>query len=283
MNVGLKILFVVIIIVLVIIILLALLLIIPFRYLISLIYNDGEISFDFKYSVITFNVFIALKSKIKYYLKALGITIFDSDSKKNKDKVSSKDKNDKVILNEASLKPSLADTDFLQDKSISEELRASDEDAKKLLKSAKKIEKEQLEDLVKTGSIDDKSIRQKIDLFIDNLHNIIPPDMKYVLKKVSAETLSLIKKLSPTDVDVDISYGSDNPYLVGLSFAILAPAIAITDGDINAKPSFNKDGVSAKIELARRVPLITIVIPVVRLLLDKKFRNIVFSKKPLEK
>ena len=103
--------------------------------------------------------------------------------------------------------------------------------------------------------------------------------MKYVLKKVSDEVFKLIKKLSPTDVDVDISYGSSDPYMVGISYAILAPLISITGGDINARPEFGTDEIKAKLELARRVPLITIVIPVLRLLLDKKFRNIVLNKK----
>lgn len=285
MNIGLKILLIVGIVILVIIILIVLLFVIPFRYLISLSYGDNEISFDFKYSIVTFNAFIALKSKVKYYLKILGITIFDSDDKKKdagKGKSDDKKKNKKVKadINETlTTTKRLTDTDFMRDKSIDEEVRASNEDAKELLKSAKKFEKKQLEEIIKSGEIGNKGLKTKVDSFIDGLQNIIPPDMKYVLKKVSDEVFKLLKKLSPSDVDVDISYGSSDPYMLGIGFAVLAPIISLTGGDINAKPKFGSDEIEAKIELARRVPLIAIVMPVVRLLLDKKFRNIVFSKK----
>ncbi|MBO4667486.1 MAG: hypothetical protein J5666_05100 [Bacilli bacterium] len=271
MSIFLKILSIVLIVILIIIILLALLLILPFKYLISLSYSDKEFTFDFKYSVVSFNTLITLKPPIKYYLKIFGITIFDSENKKE-----GKTKKEKVDKKEARR---ISDTDFLRDKSISEDLRASDKDARELLNSAKKFEKAQLEEIIRSGDIDKQGVKQKVDSFIDKLHNIIPPDMKYVLKKVSDEVFKLIKKLSPTDVDVDISYGSSDPYMVGISYAILAPLISITGGDINARPEFGTDEIKAKLELARRVPLITIVIPVLRLLLDKKFRNIVLNKK----
>ena len=278
MNIGIKILLIVGIIILVIIVLLVLLIIVPFRYLISFSYIDNELSFNFKYSIVTFNTLIAFKSKIKYYLKIFGRTIFDSDDKKKEGK-EKKSKKAKAAVNKTSIVKGVADTDFMRDKSIDEEVRASNEDAKELLKSAKKFEKKQLEEIIKAGDIEKKGLKSKIDSFIDGLKNIIPPDMKYVLKKVSDEIFKLLKKLAPTDVDVDISYGSSDPYVVGLSYAVLAPLISITDGDINAKPKFGTGEIGAHIELARRVPLITIVIPVVRLLLDKKFRNIVLSKK----
>ena len=285
MNIGLKILLIVGIVLLVVIILIVLLFIAPFKYLISLSYGDNEISFDFKYSVVTFNAFIAFKSKVKYYLKILGITLFDSEDKKKdtgKGKGADKKKNKKAKAdtNETlTTTKRLTDTDFMRDKSIDEEVRASNEDAKELLKSAKKFEKKQLEEIIKSGDIGNKGLKTKIDSFIDGLQNIIPPDMKYVLKKVSDEVFKLLKKLSPSDVDVDISYGSSDPYMLGIGFAVLAPLISLTGGDINAKPKFGSDEVSAHIRLARRVSIITIVIPVVRLLLDKKFRSIVFSKK----
>lgn len=285
MNIGLKILLIVGIVLLVIIILLVLLFVIPFRYLIRFSYGDNEISFDFKYSIVTFNAFIALKSKVKYYLKIFGITLFDSEDKKKdtgKGKGADKKKNKKVKAdtNETlTTTKRLTDTDFMRDKSIDEEVRASNEDAKELLKSAKKFEKKQLEEIIKSGDIGNKGLKTKVDSFIDGLQNIILPDMKYVLKKVSDEVFKLLKKLSPSDVDVDILYGSNDPYMLGIGFAVLAPLISLTGGDINAKPKFGSDEVSAHIELSRRVPLITIVIPVVRLLIDKKFRSIVFSKK----
>lgn len=267
MSIGLKILFIVGIIILVIAVLLIFLLVVPFRYIINLSYGDDEISFDFKYSVITFNAFVAFKSNVKYYLKILGMTIFDSDSKK---KENGKDKN---------VQKKFVDTEFMRDKSINEEMRASNEDAHELLKSAKKFEKKQLEDVIKSGAIEKDEYKSKVDSFIDRLHNIIPSDMKYVLKKVSDEVFKLLKKLAPADVDIDVSYGSNDPYMVGLSYAIFAPLISITGSDISATPKFGSDEISVYIELVRRVPLITIVIPVVRLLIDKRFRNIVFSKR----
>lgn len=278
MNIGFKILFIVGLIILIIIIILVLLFIVPFRYLIKLLYVDNELSFDFKYSVVTFNAFISFKSKLKYYLKILGITIFDSDSAKETDN-KKKTKKDKAIVKNTTVTQSLNDTDFLKDKSINEDLRASREDARELLKTAKRFEKEELKELIKSGgNVEKIDFKTKIDSFIDGLQNIIPPEMKYVLKKVSDEVFKLLKKLAPSDVDIDISYGSSDPYMLGLSYAVLAPVISLTGGDVNVKPKFGRDEISAKVELARRVPLITIVIPVVRLLLDKKFRNIVFSK-----
>lgn len=265
---------------LVIIVLLILLLIVPFRYLISVSYNNSEISFDFKYFIITFNAFIALKSKIKYYLKIFGVTVFDSDNdKKDKSLSKKKNKSDKSVADEANVIRSLTDTDFMNDKSINEKVRASREEAKELLKSAKKFEKEQLEKMVKSSTIESKRLEKRVDSFIEGLTNIIPPDMKYVLKKTSTEVFKLIKKLAPIDVSVDISYGSSDPYMMGVSYAVLAPLISITGGDINAKPKFGSEEIKADVKLARNVPLITIVIPVVRLILDKKFRNIVFAKK----
>lgn len=282
MSIVIKILSIVGIVILVIIVILILLLIVPFCYFISVSYNNSEISFDFKYFIITFNAFIALKSKIKYYLKIFGVTVFDSDNdKKDKDKSLNKKKikSDKSIANEANVIRSLSDTDFMNDKSINEKVRASREEAKKLLKSAKKFEKEQLEKMVKSSTIESKRLEKKVDSFIEGLTNIIPPDMKYVLKKTSTEVFKLIKKLAPIDVNVDISYGSSDPYMMGVSYAVLAPLISITGGDINAKPKFGSEEIKADVKLARNVPLITIAIPVVRLILDKKFRNIVFAKK----
>ena len=92
----------------------------------------------------------------------------------------------------------------------------------------------------------------------------------------------LPKSILPKKYELNIKYGISDPYTYGISYAILAPLTGILDENLKVDPTFGKNNFESELNASKRVPLYKIIEPALKLLLDKKFRSIVFNKNDLD-
>lgn len=270
MNIFLKILCIIAIILIVIIVLFFLLLLIPFPYFLSVNYDERKIDLKFRYLVINIFGFIDFSKPIKYRLQMLKKVLFDSEvrSEKKEKKTDSKDKK----INQEINSTSISDTDFIKDKNLTKEISDTKAAAKDLLLAAKKYEKSM--DKVESK----KSLKASFDNLLSKLKNLIPYDMIYVIKKISDEVLNIIDIIKPRNYSFDITYGLGDPYMTGIAYSFLAPFMAVTDGKLDANLDFKDTNFKSDLRIRGNIILFRFVFIAIRLILDKRFRSIVFNK-----
>ena len=256
MDILLKILSTIGIVLIIILIIIVLLLVYPYKYTLNINYGDRTLVVDFKYFIIKFYLTIGFSLPVSYSLKIFSKAIFDSNIDNEKNAV----KNE----NEDS---SFEDTHKVDNLSIKEKVEDGDKAIKELLIDAKNLNDKQNKEYDETHG--------KVNTVIDKLDGIIPRDMIYLLKKVLKELRVLLYRLSPKNYNIDISYGIKDPYMMGLSYAVLAPVMAMNDGKMTVKPKFLNDEFGATLKAERRFPLCFLLMPVLRLLIDKRIRKII--------
>lgn len=253
---------VIIILIAILLVVLLLILILPFKYRLSLRYKDDLLTVSFLYMILHFDLSLGLKSPVTYKMTVMNKKLFDSEKSNNAAIKENDTGEEKTTENN--------EYNFESSEPLKEDVKKSKELAKDLFIDAKKLEEKQKKDY--------KALNDKVDTFIDKVDSFIPHDMIYVVKKIVAELKRLIGKIAPNKVIVDVTYGIKDPYMMGVTYASLVPLIAASDGDISVYPKFLTDEFEGVVKLSKRVPIITIAFPVIRLLLDKRFREVVFKK-----
>ena len=282
MTIILKILSVLLIIILVILLLVLILILFPFKYVFVSTYKGRELVIDLKYIIFNFNFYFKIPSSIKCKLLIFNKNLFENrktkndtseneikKAKKSKDKIAKKEHSDATVANDKNIKNNIEDSDKI---------------IKDLFVSAKKYEKIDRTTKVENENENANAISKetksadKVGTLLDKLKSFIPYDTLYVIRKIYEEIQLLPKKILPKKSDVKVNYGIRDPYIYGISYAILAPFIGISDEKLLLKPNFGKNGFSSELTASKRVPLVIFIKPIVKLFFDKKFMKIVLDK-----
>lgn len=272
MGIVIKILSMLLIIILVLLIIILVIFLYPFKYILDIRYDDKALKLSFKYFLISFLLKIEFNVPIEYRLKILSKTIFagkkDIDAMKKIDKKSGEaiietkiDSESKdIISNEVLVKETKGNT-----------LKENDNVVKDLFVSAKKAENRQ--------GIDSDSEKKSIESTIEKIKDFIPEDLTYIISLILDNISLILRRVRPREYKVDLSYGIRDPYIMGLTCAIVTPLKALSDSNMNIEPHFMEDSFTGHICAKSRVSAFLAIKPVLNILLDKKFRAVAFKKK----
>lgn len=256
MEILLTILFILLKVIIGILVLLVIILLLPFKYTFDASYIDKELNIYLKYIIFPLHVYANTNNKLEFKGTLWKKVLFES-----KKEVKTIEKN------------SIGDTDFIVDKYIEESIEETDKDAKRLFLRAKKYEK----DLKSKNKSKDKAKKEKVS-FTTKLKRFMPSNIIYVIRLVFREGFKISNRLKPTKMDVSIKLGYDNPFKTGLVLAALGPISVFRSLGFNIGGCFNKSIFEGTIHATRRICLIYVLMPAIRVLLDKRFRSIAFKK-----
>lgn len=246
----------------------------PFEYVAELSFtNEDKFDLKFKYIIFKIKGFLVYKPKVFYEFKLWDKVIAKSDE-----------------IDEKKENNSIEETDFIENENLSSEILDSKVVIKDLFKSAKALEKKKVSELKETQKQDvikekeyeiaeNERKKEKANTVIDKFKGIFKSDEIYVIKLVVNEGIDALKVISPDKVNVKIKYGSNDPYLTGVIFSIAAPIYSILGDDLNLKINSDKEFVESYMTLNGHPRLYKIVGSIFKLLLDKKFRKVIFKKK----
>ena len=268
---ALKIILIVIVVIIVIIFaIILLLLFIPFEYLLNVNYiEDRKVDINLSYIIFKIKGFLILSPKTSYELKLW-----------NKILISSEKKDDGEEKNN-----SIEDTGFIENEDLSKSVEESKSVIKDLFASANRLEKKKKEEndalLEKNeeNSIQLEEKKEKAFGIIDKFKNIFKRDEIYVAKRIVSEAISAIGILKPDKMNVDIKYGSKEPYAMGLLFSIVAPLYSFFGEKLKLKQNSNSNLTEGHIDIIGHPQLYKLVAPIFKLLSDKKVRTILFKNK----
>lgn len=173
---------------------------------------------------------------------------------------------------------SIGDTEFINDKSINQELYESKKNIKKLFKSSIKLNE-------RINKNKDYSIAEKTELslksenIIDELKNIIPSSKIYAIKKIIKECIYSLNVIKPNKCKLNIHYGNEEPFVVGVASAIVAPLYSLLGKDIAFRANFDSNKIYGKIVFTGRPILARLIAPIFRIMTDKKIKKSISSKK----
>ena len=293
MQILSKILIVLAVLILILIVIILILILIPFRYNIEIVYDSNKLNIDAKYIIFKVAGYINFKFPVEYEVKLWNKILVDSNKSKEEEKE----------------EESISDTDFIKDKNLEKDIDTSDKVIKDLFISAKKQEEvisneennlsaddrkidiEEKEKKVADSKENKKSVsitkreREKVKTnneLINRLFKLIERFMgeekSYVIELITNKVILLINKIKPKNIKTEISYGFDDAYNTGILSAIFAPIASITKGKFNLFPNFKQNGFKAETKITGSIIILSIVKAAIEILLDKKFRIIVFSK-----
>lgn len=255
----------------------------PFEYVIDLSFtNDDKLDLKFKYIIFKIKGFLIYKPEVSYEFKLWNKVIVKNDKG---DKSDEEIEDDDIEENN-----SIEETDFIKNDNLSSEIKDSKTAIKELFKSAKAFEKKKVEEIKKTEEIDKEKDKEQEKIenakkkenaanVIDKFKGIFKSDELYVIKLVVNEAIDVLKAIRPDKINVRIKYGSSDPYITGVLFSIAAPIYSMMGDNLNLKINADKDFVESYMTLIGHPRIYKIVGSILRLLINKKFRKVVFKKK----
>ncbi len=292
MNIISIILIVLGIIIAIILVIILILLFFPFEYVLDLSFaKDEKLELKFKYIIFKLTGFLIYKPKVTYEFK-----LWDKVLAKKDDETEDNEEIEEAIADEETeVEDTVEDNsiekdDFIENKNLSSEISESKTVIKDLFKSAKALEKKKALELKETEELDEakekeqeiienaKKKEKAIDV-IDKFKGIFKSDELYVIKLVVNEGIDALKAIKPDKINVKIKYGSSDPYLTGVLFSIAAPIYSIMGDDLNLKINADKDFIESYMTLVGHPRLYKLVGSILRLLMNKKFKKVVFKKK----
>lgn len=250
----------------IILVIILVLLFYPFEYVMDLSFaNDEKLDLKLKYIIFKIKGFLIYKPEVSYEFKLWNKVLATSDKEEEEEEVDESE--------------SIEETDFIENKNLDSEISDSKSVIKDLFRSAKALEKKKVDEIKETKKLDLTKQKEKAYSAIDKFKGIFKSDEIYVIKLVAGEAIDAIKAISPDKVNAKIKYGSSDPYVTGVLFSIAAPIYSIIGDDLNLKLNEDKDYIEAKMKLVGHPRLYKLVGAILRLLLNKKFRKVVFKKK----
>ena len=174
---------------------------------------------------------------------------------------------------------SIEEDNIIENKNVRIEISESKTVIKDLFKSANSLEKKKISELKESENLDSTKVKEKANSVIDKFKGIFKSDELYVIKLVVNEGINALKIINPDKVNVKIKYGSSDPYFTGLLFSIAAPIYSIMGDDLNLKINSDKDFTESFMTLVGHPRLYKLMGSILRLLMNKKFRKVVFKKK----
>ncbi len=288
MNIISIILIVLGIIIAIILVIILILLFFPFEYVIDLSFaKDERLELKFKYIIFKLTGFLIYKPKVTYEFK-----LWDKVLAKKDEETEDNEEIEEAIADEETEVEdnSIEKDDFIENKNLSSEISESKTVIKDLFKSAKALEKKKALELKETEKLDEAKEKEQEIIenakkkekaigVIDKFKGIFKSDELYVIKLVVNEGIDALKAIKPDKINVKIKYGSSDPYLTGVLFSIAAPIYSIMGDDLNLKINADKDFIESYMTLIGHPRLYKLVGFILRLLMNKKFKKVVFKKK----
>lgn len=250
-----------------IIVLFLIFIILPLRYVLVANCKDSKLTCDFRYTFFYFDFFVDFKDmkNVKYKAKIFGKVIADSENKK-KEKFA-KDEDEKIDLKK-----------FFKNKNLDKEINTSDEVFLNLFKRSKEYEKE-IETTEKKEERERVELKERISRFVDNYKKVLPLSMIDLAKLISREVVDYAPYILPKKLKANVNVGLNEPSNTGLLLAFLAPLYAGFGDSIDISPDFTKMKLDGGLTLEGRPQIIFMIIPIIHLFLNKRFREIVLSKR----
>lgn len=270
----------------IVLVIILVILLVPFEYLLDINYiEDNRVDINLKYIIFKLKGFLVFNPETSYELKLWNKILLSSEDDDEEDD-----------------EDSIEDTDFIETEDLSEEVKESKATIKDLFVSAKRLEekkrKEEIEEDDDDDEIDDdldeddiedteievtdKSLektKEKTFGIIDKFKNIFKGDEFYVIKKTANEAIGALSILKPDKINVDVKYGNKDPYAMGLLFSIAAPIYSFLGKKLKLKQNKSSNLTEGHIDITGHPQLYKLLAPILRLLLDKKFRKVVFKKR----
>ena len=265
----------------IILVIILILLFFPFEYVLDLSFaNDEKLELKFKYIIFKITGFLIYKPEVSYEFKLWNKVLAKKDEETEGDEEVEEDIDDEEIEDEDVAKDnSIEEDDFIENKNLRSEISESKTVIKDLFKSAKALEKKKVSELKESENSDTTKIKEKATNVIDKFKGIFKSDELYVIKLVVNEGINALKTIRPDKINVKIKYGSKDPYLTGLLFSIAAPVYSIMGDGLKLKINGDKDFTESFMILVGHPRLYKLMGSILRLLLNKKFRNVAFKKK----
>ena len=262
----------------IILVIILILLFFPFEYVLDLSFaNDEKLELKFKYIIFKITSFLIYKPEVSYEFKLWNKVLAKKEEETEDDE---EDIDDEEIEDEDVTKDnSIEEDDFIENKNLRSEISESKTVIKDLFKSAKSLEKKKISELKESENLDSTKVKEKANSVIDKFKGIFKSDELYVIKLVVNEGINALKIINPDKVNVKIKYGSSDPYFTGLLFSIAAPIYSIMGDDLNLKINSDKDFTESFMTLVGHPRLYKLMGSILRLLMNKKFRKVVFKKK----
>jgi hypothetical protein len=110
--------------------------------------------------------------------------------------------------------------------------------------------------------------KQWIKVFLDN------EDNRKTLRLLKRQGFRLVRHVFPHRLRGEIRFGFDDPYTTGQILTWISPFYGLYAGKINLIPVFEEKALDGELSLKGRIRLGTILILVVRVLLNKNFRRL---------
>ena len=267
------------------------LLFIPFKYNLNCIYkNEDRLELDLKFIFIRITGYLVYTPELDFELKLWNKVIL-------KKKSDDEDDEDEEEEN------SIADTDFIENKDLEDDVEESKSAIRNLFASAKKMkakkeEEYELEeddddefdeDIDDEEDDDDDEIdeikkdkeekKKKAFNLIDKFKNLLDNDIIYVIKRVTSEGINVLNVIKPSKYKVTIKKGTKDPYAMGMTLAIAAPLYAFMGDDLKVVKNSESAFTWSCVYMTGTPRLYKLIPPIFRLLKDKRFRGIVFKKK----
>lgn len=242
----------------------------PFRYMFKVCYEDKLFTVKFSYLIVCFDFVADFGDNFRYKFTFMNKIILDSKNKKaNK------------TLKEEKIKEN-----FFENNNLDKEITNDKLIIKSLKNDVIRCEKEIIDNIDSNtfpGENKKKNVVDKtLDIFnpfFDLIKKVFSEDFSYVVKLMFKEAIIFLKYIKPKKMKFDNEFGFDEPYYVGKILSYMAPLYAIYGDNIKVKPHFDKNMLKFKLSLIGHPQGIFILLPVLNLFLDKKFREIFLKKK----
>ena len=223
--------------------------------------------------------FISIKvwfeeNKTRYFLKVLGIRVFDSEKKVEETKAVEPD-DEKTQNNEKQNKETL-DEETKNEEIQALETKPDDEKAREKTGKAKsKVKRDTKRKTVKDFIEKLKKIRDKKNEYVSFLST---RESRQAIKRIKEILFNLFRHILPKKISGNVSYGFTEPDITGKSFGILMMLFNGRLSDINIDPQFNdveKIFVSGDVKFKGRIRLVVILKTAVKLYRTKRLREFI--------
>ena len=262
-----------------------LILLIPFKYNLNCIYkNEDRLELDLKFIFFRITGYLVYTPELDFELKLWNKVILKKKSDDEEDEDEEEDN-------------SIADTDFIENKDLEDDVKESKSAIRDLFASAKKMKAKKEEEYeLELDEEDDEDIdegddeiddikkekeekEKKAFNLIDKFKNLLDNDIIYVIKRVTSEGINVLNVIKPSKYKVTIKKGTKDPYVMGMTLAIAAPLYAFMGDDLKVVKNSESAFTWSCVYMTGTPQLYKLIPPIFRLLKDKRFRGIVFKKK----
>ncbi len=267
---------------------------VPLRYKFNVRVKDEELYFDGTISWLLHLIHGRIKKdegEFQIWLRILAIKVFDSQKMDKRRKAKQ----------EESKKPSHRDVDLSEEITDKEPPKESSKEPHKEPPKAEKIVEEYIEfeeKLSFMGKINNKiqNIIDKIKKVLKNIKDKIINFFKKIFDirrktillvefirdeinkkgfKVVYESLKgILKHLMPTDLELELLFGTGDPCTTGQTLGVLSILYSLYGDHIEIRADFEQKIIEGRLDVKGRIRLVRLIIIVIKLISNKRFKEL---------